>query len=117
MSTKEQLGAAVTIFTGVDVRTQMAMAVLAPSNAVNRYGLTELKRFIYEPGRTQAILQCDDESSIKAIRRVALKDIEGLTGRLAPTLSSQSQGSIERWDHTLFSQIRALRLALVNILQ
>ena len=43
MPTKEQLGSAVTIFTGIDVRTQMAMAVVAPSKSVNRYGLTELK--------------------------------------------------------------------------
>ena len=65
MSTKAQLGTAVTIFTGVDVRTQMAMAVMAPSKSVNRYGLTELTRFIYETGRTQAILQCDDVNSMR----------------------------------------------------
>ena len=52
-----------TIFTGVDVRTQMAMAVTAPSKSVNRNGLTELKRCIYDTGRTQAIRQCDDENS------------------------------------------------------
>ena len=101
MSTKEQPGSAVAIFTGIDVRTQIAMAV-------NRYGLTELKRFIYETGRTQAILQCDDENAIKAVRRAAIQDIGGLTGRLAPTGSSQSQGSVERWHQTLFSQVRAL---------
>ena len=84
MSTKEQPGSAVTIFTGVDVIAQMAMAVMVPLTSVNRYGRTELKRFIYETGRTQAILQRDDENSIKAIRRATIKDIEGLTGRLAP---------------------------------
>ena len=40
MSTKEQPGTAVTIFTGLDVRTQMAMAVIVPSKSVSRYGLT-----------------------------------------------------------------------------
>jgi hypothetical protein len=63
----------------------MAMVALGPSKSVNRYGLTELKRFNYETGRTQAILQSDDENAIKAIRRVVVQDIGGLTGRLAPT--------------------------------
>ena len=75
---------------------------------------TDLKRFIYETGRTQAILQCGDENAIKAVRRVAMQDIGVLTGRLAPTGSSQSQGSVERWRQTGFSQVRALCLALVS---
>ena len=85
MSTEEQPGNAVAIFTGIGVRTQMAMAVIVPSKPVSRYGLTELKRFIYETGRTQAILQCDHANTIKAVRRVVVQDIGGLTGRLAPT--------------------------------
>ena len=74
----------------------MAMAVMVPSNSVNRYGLTELKRFIYETGRTHAIIQCDDEHAIKAVRRVAIQDIRGLTGRLAPTGSSQVKDPSKR---------------------
>ena len=80
----------------------MAMTVVAPSKSVNRSGLTELKRFIYETGRTQAILQCDDADAITAVRRAASQDIGGLTGRLAPTGSSQSQGSVERWHQKTF---------------
>ena len=82
MSTKEQPGSAATIFTGVNVRTHMALAVVALSKSVNRYRLTELKRFIYETGRRQAIFQCGDE---KAVRRAAIQDIGGLTARFAPT--------------------------------
>ena len=51
-----------TVLTAIDVRTQLSMAVIVSSKSVNRYGLTELNRFIYEPGRTPAILQSDDES-------------------------------------------------------
>ena len=76
-------------------RTQMAMAVVVPSKSVNRYGLTEPKRFIDGTGRTQAILQCDDENAIKAVGRVAIQDAGGLAGRLATTASSQSQGTVE----------------------
>ena len=92
MSAKEQPGDAATVFTSIDVRKQIAMAVVAPSKSLKqKSGLTELERFIYDERRTQAILQCDDENSIKARRRAAIKHIEGFTGRLAPTGSSQSQ--------------------------
>ena len=94
MSTMEQPGSVVTICAGIDVRTQMAMAVVAPLNSVNRYGIGELKRFIDETGRTQAIIQCDEENSINAVKTAAIELIGGLTGRLAPTGSSQSQGSV-----------------------
>ena len=114
MSTKEQLGTSVTILTGIDFRTQVAIAASVPSKSMNRYGLTTLKRFIYEPGRTHSILQCEDESLTAEVRRVAIKDIGGLTGRLAPTGSSQSPGSVERWHQTLCNQVRAVRLAPVN---
>ena len=85
MFTKEHPGSAVTLFTGIGCRTQMAMAVVVPSKSEHRYGLSELKRIIYETDRTQAILQCDGENAIKAVRRAAIQDIGGLTGRLAPT--------------------------------
>ena len=77
MSTEEQPGTAVTIFTGIDVRAQFAMAVMVPSQSINRYGLTELKRFIYEKGRTQAVLQCDDENAIKHFAGLRFKTSEG----------------------------------------
>ena len=66
LSTKEEPGMAVTVVTSINVRPQMAMVVVVPSTSVHRYGLTELKRFIYETGRTQASLKCDDESSVKS---------------------------------------------------
>ena len=77
MSAKEQPGMAVTIFTGIGVRTHLAMA--------------DLKRFIYETGRPEAILQCADEDSDQAESRAAIKYIGGLTGRLTPTEASHSQ--------------------------
>ena len=113
MSTQEQPDSAVTIFTGINVRTQMATAIVAPSKSINKYGLTELKRFIYETSRTQAICQCDAENAIKTVRRAAIQDAGGLTIRLALTTALQRQGSIEIWQ-TLVSQARALRRALVN---
>ena len=112
MSAKEQPGNAATVLTIIDVRALMSMAIVEPSQLVNTYGLTELKRIIYATERIQATLRCDDERAIKAVRRDPIQDIEGLTGRLAPTGSSQSQGFVEKWYQALVSQVRALRLAI-----
>ena len=63
-------------------------------------------------GRTNAILQTDDETSIKALTKELARQISGLTVRVAPTGSKESQGSVERYHQTLHAQIRTLRLAL-----
>ena len=63
VSTTEQPGTATTIFTGIDVRTQQAMAAIGPSKSVNRYSSPEMKRVIYGTGRTQATLQCCYDNS------------------------------------------------------
>ena len=70
------------------------------------------KSFLYEVGRTNAILQTDDETSIKALTKELARQISGLTVRVAPTGSKESQGSVERYHQTLHAQIRTLRLAL-----
>lgn len=117
LGTKEDKNKLVTLFTAIDVRTQMSMACVVPSKSVNRYALTEFERFVFETGRTQAVIQCDDESSIKALARACSREVGGFTVRVAPTSSSKSQGSIERHHQTLFAQIRTLRLALTERLQ
>ena len=48
------------------------------------------------------------------IVREVVKEIGGLTMRTAPMKSSQSQGSIERFHQTMFSQIRTMRSALAS---
>ena len=94
-TTQEESGVTLTVLTAVDVRTQMAMAVVVPSKQVTPYAITELKRFIYETGRTHAILQCDRESTVMNLLQEVAKDIGGLTVRYIPTASSQSNGSLE----------------------
>ena len=91
---------AVTVFTTIDVRIQVAMATIAHSKSVNKYGLTALKRVIYEASKTQAILQCDNATSVKAVSRATIKELGGLTMRVALTSSSESQRSVEPWLQT-----------------
>ena len=83
------------MLTTVDIRTQMAMTLVVPSKSIkiSRYAVVELTRFILETSRTQAIIQCDDEQTIKAIVKDVITDLGGLTVRTAPVKSSQSQGS------------------------
>ena len=52
---------------------------------MSSYATTEAKLYIYEVGRTNAILQTDDETSIKAAAKELARHISGLTVRTAPT--------------------------------
>ena len=56
-----------TVLTAIDVRTQMCMAAIVPSKGAIPYAIAELKRFLFECGRTYAVLQCDGESSVKVV--------------------------------------------------
>ena len=80
-----------TILTLIDVRSQLATAIIVPQKGMNHYAVTEAKRFLYEVGRTNAILQTDDESSIKAIAKELARQVSGLTVRTAHTGSKESQ--------------------------
>ena len=61
-STKQQA-----ILTLIDVRSQLVTAIIAhqKTKGTNSHAVTEAKRFLYELGRTNAILQTDDETPIK----------------------------------------------------
>ena len=88
----------------------MASASALPSKESSRYAITELKRFVYEVGRTYGNLQCDQENSIIAIIKAVIREVGGLKFRLATKGSSQTQGSVERFHETLDGQGRALRI-------
>ena len=48
-----------TILTAVDVQTGLSTAVVVPNKGRHSYSVAELKKFIYETGRTYGILQYD----------------------------------------------------------
>ena len=101
-----------TLLTLVDVRSQLAAATIVPHKCVSSYAIAEANIFLYEVGRTNAILQTDDETSTKALTKELARQICGLAVRVAPAGSKESQGSVERYHQTLHAQIRTLRLAL-----
>ena len=94
----------------MDVQTGLASASVVPSKECSTYSITELKKFIYESGRTYGSMQSDQEASITAILKAVTREIGGLSLRHAPKGSSQSQGAIERFHSTMFAQARALRI-------
>ena len=85
-----------TILTAIDVTTGLTMSCVVPAKGENNYAVNELYRFILECGRSNGILQSDQENAVRVLlRTVALK--LGMRTRLAPAYSSRSQGSVERW--------------------
>ena len=71
------------------------MAIVLPSKgSVEKYAVAELRRFVFEIGRTFGIVQYDKENSLKVIAKDLCKTIGGLSLRAAPTGHSQSQGSV-----------------------
>ena len=97
----------VTILTAIDVRAQMAIAVVVPSkSSQNTHDpATERRRLMYETGRTQAIIQCDAEKAIQKLVQQVITAIGGLTLRVVPVGPSQRHDSSDRSHQTLFGSI------------
>ena len=82
---------------------------MVESKEFTNYAKTEVKKFIYEVGRSHGFIQCDKEKSITAIAKAVIREIGGLQLRRSPLHSSESLGAVERWHQSLFAQARSLR--------
>ncbi len=86
------------------------MALAVPDKAIQHdYMTNSLRSFILECGRTNGIIQCDNEPTLKTVATGAAAKIGNITVRQIPTYSSNSQGSVERFHRTLFGQVKSLR--------
>ncbi|CAE7242687.1 unnamed protein product [Symbiodinium sp. CCMP2456] len=98
-----------TILNATDVQTGYAMAIVLPAKgSVEKYAVAELRRFVFEIGRTFGIIQYDKENSLKVIAKDICKTVGGLSMRAAPTGHSQSQGGVGNVQRTLYGQLRTL---------
>ena len=80
------------------------MAIVLPAKcSIEKYAVAELRRFVFEIGRTSGIVQYDKENSLKVIAKDLCKTIGGLSMRAAPTGHSQSQGSVGNVQKILWS--------------
>ena len=103
------------LLTAVDTATGLALAAVVPyKGGKDRYAIMELRRFIYECGRTTGILVSDQEPAVQELLRSVLAQVGGLSMRLSPTYSPQSKGSVERFHSTLFAQLRTLRRHILD---
>ena len=98
-----------TILNATDVQTGYSMAVVLPSKgSVEKYAVAELRKFVFEIGRTFGIVQYDKEAPLKTMARDLCKVVGGMSMRSAPTGHSQSQGSVGNAQRTLYGQLRTL---------
>ena len=96
------------ILSACDVQTGLSMAVVVPQKGENDYAIAEVKKFIYECGRTFGILQYDQESPLKTVCQRVCSELGGLSLRAAPKNHPQSHGSVGQSQRTLYGQLRAL---------
>ena len=97
----------ITILNVVDVLSGMALSVVIPTKARTPYSQAELRRFVLETGRTFGVLQCDPEPALRA-------EVGGLTFRSTPVGWKQAQGTVGNMQATLYGQIKALRLEILE---
>ena len=84
------------------------MAVVVFKTGENDYAIAEVKKLIYECGRTFGILQYDQESPLKVVCQRVCAELGGLSLRAAPRNHPQSHGSVGQSQRTLYGQLRAL---------
>ena len=98
------------VLTAIDIQTGMAMAaMITDKHNQFTYAKTSLQAFLLECGRTEGILQSDNEEYLMALLRATAKTCGNMAVRFSPAYSSQSNGNIERYHRTLTGQIRTLR--------
>ena len=86
------------------------MAVFVPDKpSMMDYMINNLQAFIFECGRTQGILQSDNEDTLNALLKATASKVGSMTVRHSPSYSSNSQGSVERLHRTLLGQIRVVK--------
>ena len=105
------------VLTAVDVTTQLCMAVMVPDKpSMMDYMVNNLQAFIFERGRTQGILQSDNEDTLNTLLKATAAKVGSMTVRHAPSYSS-SQGSVERLHRTMLGQVRVVKRKLRATIQ
>ena len=68
-----------TILNATDVQTGYSMAVVLHSKgSVEKYAVAELRKFVFETGRTFGSIQYDKEAPLKTMARDLCKVVGGL---------------------------------------
>ena len=67
-----------------------------------------------ETGRTFGVLQCDPEPALRAIATSVTGEVGGLSFRSTPVGWKQAEGTVGNMQATLYGQIKALRLEILE---
>ena len=98
------------VLTAVDATTQLCMACLVPDkSSMTDYMINNLQAFILECGRTNGILQSNNEDTLNTLLKATAAKLGSVTVRHSPAYSSNSRGSVERLHRTLLGQIRTFK--------
>ena len=79
------------------------MAAVVPKKGVTTYSLAELQRFVLEVGRTNGILQTDQEAAIKLLAKQAAIQLSMTPGLSTYLLFQLSRGGREMASRTMGS--------------
>ena len=103
------------VLTAVNVQTGLCMAAMIPDKQqLFDYATTCLQTFLLECGRTEAILQSDQEDYLMELLKATASSMGNISVRFSPAYSSQSQGAVERLHRTLFGQFRVRQPATLH---
>ena len=94
------------VLTFVETTTSMSGV---PDLSANQVAIKALKKLIAVNGFTKSVLQCDGHSGL-----LALQEQVGQEMSLPTQISHHSQGTVERFYKTLYGQVRAIRIGLVD---
>ena len=89
-----------TVLTAVDIQTGLGSAVVTPSKGRDQYCIAELKRFVFEIGRTYGIIQYDPEPSLRALVSETLTELGGMSMRATPRDWKQAHGFVGKSQQT-----------------
>ena len=106
-----------TVLTAVDIQTGLGSAVVTPSKGRDQYCIAELKRFVFEIGRTYGIIQYDPEPSLKALVSETLTELGGMSMRATPRDWKQAHGFVGKSQQNFYGQARAIRLQTTGAIQ
>ena len=104
----------ITILNVVDVLSGRAPSVVIPSKACAPYSQADLRRFVLETGRIFGVLQGDPEHALRAIATSVTSKVGGLSCRSTLVGWKQAQGTVGDVQPTLYGQIKALRLEILE---
>ena len=113
--TDPKVEGSVAILNARDVMSELALACAVPNKGRSVYAEGELRRFIFEAGRTFGVLQADPEASLVALAETVTSELGGLSLRKSPTEWNKRRERLATASNfSIYAQVRTLRQDLAD---